>query len=101
MSGKNHITTLITLLDNVPHPKTDGVRSGYAPHHKFAAVGYLASGFQTYPDDSIHYPGETLIASIAFPSWEFFGSSVRVGDVFEIRELDRVVGHGVIQSIDP
>jgi len=101
VSGKNHITALITLSDDVPHPKTGGVRSGYAPHHKFAAVDYLASGFQTYPDDGAHYPGETLIASIAFASWEFFASSVSVGDRFEIRELDRLVGHGVAQSIDP
>lgn len=39
------------------------------------------------------------MARIKFASWEFFGNDVKVGDVFEIRELDRVVGVGVVKEI--
>ncbi|WP_312796671.1 hypothetical protein [Tianweitania sp.] len=96
-----HVKALLTLSKDVPYPKSDGVRTGYDPYHKFPGVDYLATGFHTYTDDQIHYPGESLIASIVFPSWEFFGPSIHVGDVFEIRELDKVVGRGVVQAIAP
>jgi len=95
-----HIEAIVNLTENVPRPHTGGgVKSGYAPHHKFANVGYLVSGFHKYEDDKYHYPGETLIAKIAFPSWEDIGSLIKCGDVFEIKELDVLVGNGVVKSI--
>ena len=97
---RHHITALVKLSSDVPKPKSNGVKSGYAPHHKFAGVDYLVSGFHMYPDEEVHYPGESLTAKIVFPSWEFFGQGVKVGDVFEIREMDRLVGIGVVQSFD-
>lgn len=36
---------------------------------------------------------------IKFASWEFFGNEIKVGDDFEVRELDRVVGTGVVKEI--
>lgn len=96
----SHITALVTLADDVPEPKSSGVRSGYEAHHKFAQVDYLAGGFHRYADDALHFPGETLLTTITFPSWEHFGSSIRVGDAFEIFEHRRLVGTGVVQSIE-
>lgn len=96
----HHITAAITLSEDVPQPKTAGVKSGYAPHHLFSNVDYLVSGFHTYDDELVHYPGETLLAKIVFPSWGYFGKDVDVGDRFEVREMDRVVGTGIVQSIN-
>lgn len=76
-----------------------GVRSGYAPHHRFPAVGYLASGVHSYADNELHYPGETLKVRIAFPSWVYFSDKVKVGDSFDVLELDRVIGRGTVDEI--
>lgn len=95
----HHIVATIQLANDVEAPKVRGVRSGYAPHHKFAAVEYLASGVHSYDDHSLHYPGETLKAHISFPSWDHLRSSVKVGDSFEVLELDRVVAYGRVDAI--
>jgi hypothetical protein len=95
----NHIVATVRIADDVSDPKVRGVRTGYAPHHKFANVDYLASGFHTYLDADLHYPGETLKALIRFPSWEYFGNTVKVGDRFEVREVDRLVGYGKVDEI--
>ncbi len=94
-----HITATVTLSEDVPQPKSGGIKSGYAPHHKFVNVNYLVSGFHSYPDEQTHYPGESIPAKIVFPSWEFFGDTVSVGDRFEILEMGRLVGEGIVQSI--
>lgn len=95
----HHITAMVTIADDVPQPKEKGVKSGYAPHHKFSGVEYLVSGFHTYSDENVHFPGETLGARIAFPSWEFFSNQIKIGDRFDILEMNRVVGHGTVESI--
>lgn len=92
-------TATFRLAGDVEEPKIGWVRSGYAPHHKFASVDYLVSGFHSYDDEVLHYPGETLNARIRFPSWDGFCDSVKVGDSFEMFELDRLIGHGKIDEI--
>lgn len=93
------ILALVELSEEVPRPKVKGVVSGYSPQHKFHQVEYLASGVHTYPDDKAYYPGGAVVARIKFASWEFFGNEIKVGDGFEVRELDRVVGTGVVKEI--
>ncbi|HDY5947902.1 TPA: hypothetical protein RQ911_001946 [Pseudomonas aeruginosa] len=93
------ILALVELSEEVPRPKVKGVVSGYSPQHKFHQVEYLASGVHTYPDDKAYYPGAAVVARIKFASWEFFGNEIKVGDAFEVRELDRVVGTGVVKEI--
>lgn len=95
----NHIIATVRIADDVSDPKVKGIRTGYAPHHKFANVDYLAGGFHTYSDVEFHYPGEVLKTWIRFPSWVYFGRTVKVGDSFEIRELDRLVGYGKVDEI--
>ena len=94
----HHITASVTFSADVPQP-TKGVKSGYIPHHRFPHLGYLAGGLHTYPDDGVHYAGETVEVRIRFVGWEDFGARVHVGDCFEVRELHRLIGHGVVQSI--
>ncbi len=94
-----HIVATVRMADDVEAPKVKGVRSGYAPHHKFKTIDYLASGVHTYEDDRLHYPGETLETRISFPSWEYFKDTVKVGDSFEVLELDRLVGYGKVEQI--
>ncbi len=94
-----HVLAEICLASDVPDPKVDGVRDGYAPHHRFPGVDYLVSGFHRYEDTQLRHPGDTWPARIAFPSWAFFGAGVKVGDRFEILEMSRLVGHGVVKEI--
>lgn len=95
----NNIVAMIRLADDVDDPKAKGVRSGYSPHHKFAEIDYLVSGVHRYQDDRLHYPGEVLETKISFVSWEFFKDIIKIGDVFEVLELDRLVGHGKVEII--
>ncbi|WP_175762220.1 hypothetical protein [Burkholderia ambifaria] len=95
----DNVIAAIRIADDVEDPKIKGVRTGYSPHHKFANIDYLASGVHTYSDQDLHYPGEVLQARISFPSWEYFNGAIKVGDSFEVRELDRLVGYGEILKI--
>lgn len=94
-----NVVASIAIEEKVENPKTDGIKNGYAPHHKFKGVDYLVSGFHEYADDAVHYPGEVISARITFPSWEYFKNSVNVGDRFEVLEMNRLVGYGLIKSI--
>lgn len=94
-----HVIASFHIADDVDRPKNNGIRTGYAPHHKFTSVKYLASGFHTYSDHQYHYPGETITVEIVFPSWEDLRKHVKVGDAFDVMELDRVIGRGVIEKI--
>lgn len=95
----DNVIATVRIADDVDDPKIKGVSTGYAPHHKFPSVDYLASGVHTYGDRNLHYPGEVLQARISFPSWEYFKGEVKVGDSFEVRELDRLVGYGIVEKI--
>jgi hypothetical protein len=94
-----HISATIHLATDVPSPKARGVQTGYSPHHKFTHFEWIASGQHTYQDEDLHFPGETLFALIKFASWEFMRDKVKVGDRFEISEVDRLIGHGTVDSI--
>jgi len=95
----HQVVATFKIADDVDAPKLKGVRSGYSPHHKFKTVDYLASGFHSYDDNQIHYPGETLKTRITFPSWDQLQATVKLGDKFEVLELDRLIGHGQIEEI--
>lgn len=94
-----NIIASFRIADDVENPKSMGIRSGYAPHHKFAALDYLVSGVHLYDDDVLHYPGEMLLVKISFPSWCYFFERINVGDLFEVLELDRIVGYGTVEKI--
>ncbi|WP_234637088.1 hypothetical protein [Delftia tsuruhatensis] len=98
--SRYNIIALIKIEENVETPKTGGIKSGYAPHHRFKGVDYLVSGFHEYSDNFIHYPGEIISARITFPSWEYFKNSVNVGDRFEILEMNRLIGCGLVEVIE-
>lgn len=95
----SNIIAKITFLLDVPEPKTSGVRSGYAPHHKFADISWLASGFHRYQGADLHFPGETVDAEIRFVSWEELRDVVKPGVEFEVRELERIVGVGIVKTV--
>ncbi|MBB1634829.1 hypothetical protein [Cupriavidus sp. UME77] len=95
----NQILATFVISEDVERPKTAGVCNGYAPHHKFVAVDYLASGIHSYEDSNFHFPGEKLKAKISFASWQFFSDKIKVGDEFEVRENARLIGHGRVDEI--
>lgn len=95
----HHIVATLTIALDVAEPKRTGVRSGYAPHHRFSRVEYLTSGRHFYGDDQWHFPGEKIKVWISFVSWQYMRDSVCVGDSFEALELDRLIGYGVVEEI--
>jgi len=99
-SSAHHVIARFEIALDAASPKAKGVRSGYAPHHRFAKVDYLASGFHVYGDNEFHFPGETLEIKITFPSWSDLRERLKVGDRFDVLELDRVIGHGTIERIN-
>jgi len=94
-----HITAKIFLPKNINHPKNNGIKSGYAPHHKFLRIDYLVSGFHKYEDEKTHYPGEQFNAAIYFPSWEYIKSHIKTGDEFIITEVKNIIGIGFVINI--
>ena len=97
----SNVIAKFRIATDVMNPKINGIRTGYAPHHKFESVAYLASGFHKYDDSGLHYPGETLNVRITFHSWDDLKSRIKVGDKFQVSELDQIVGHGEIESNEP
>lgn len=95
----HHILATFLISVDVDRPKIAGVRNGYAPHHKFAAVDYLTSGTHSYEDNDFHFPGETLKTKIRFASWQFFFDQIKIGDEFEVFENDRLIGRGRVDEI--
>ena len=89
----------ITLFEHVAQPKVSGVKSGYAPHHKFPHIDWLASGCHYYLDEEWHFPGETFEAGIRLVSWELLRGSLWPGMEFEVRELHKVVGMGKVKQV--
>lgn len=94
-----NILAIFNVSNDVPFPKEMGIKSSYSPHHKFKNVEYLVSGRHQYGDDEVHYPGEDLFVTITFASWEYIKMSLNVGDEFEVREMDRIIGHGKVVTI--
>lgn len=94
-----NVLAIFNLSNSVPRPKINGVTSSYSPHHKFSSIPWLASGRHQYKDDSRHYPGESLITTITFVSWEYICKNIKSGDTFEVREGGRMVGQGKIITI--
>jgi hypothetical protein len=99
MRHEYHVIATVHLALDVDKPKINGVRSGYAPHHKFTMLDYLVSGFHLYEDQCLHYPGETMKAWIGFPSWKYFREKMKIGDSFKVQEVNRIVGYGIIDEI--
>ncbi|WP_409834123.1 hypothetical protein [Acidovorax sp.] len=96
----HHITAKIKLSENFSRPHTNnGIKSGYMPHHKFSGVEGIFSGKHQYSDENYHFPGEELTVKIGFPSWENLQGRLQIGDTFELRELNALVGFGEILSI--
>jgi hypothetical protein len=95
--GAYHIVATFDLAGDASAPKFKGVRGGYAPHHKYPSIDYMVSGFHSYGNEGLHCPGERLKVCIGFPGWHFFCRSVKVGDSFDVYELDRLVECGLTE----
>lgn len=94
-----NIIAIFNLSKDVSLPKVNGIKTGYSPHHKFNNIDCLVSGQHKYQEDRIYYPGESIIATITFASWEYISNNIKVGDTFEVSEMNRVVGYGKVMKI--
>lgn len=72
--------------------------SGYRPQHR-VLPGYLTSGTHTYLEGKSLPPGHTTVGTIAFLSPEAYPHCLDQGDIVEISEGSRVVGHARILRI--
>lgn len=94
-----HVIAVFNLSKEVPSPKVKGIKTGYSPHHKFKNIDYFVSGQHKYQEDRVYYPGELIIAAVTFTSWEYINKEIKVGEKFEVREMNRIDGYGEIIEI--
>ncbi|HYV93508.1 MAG TPA: hypothetical protein VE978_17170 [Chitinophagales bacterium] len=73
--------------------------SGYRPQVKVDFTEMQTSGQQTFIDQEIVLPGETVKAKIKLLSPDFFVNSLTEGMTFEFREGSTVMGTGQILEI--
>ena len=92
------VLATVTLLSAEAGGRGIPAHTGYRPHHRLLAE-YQTSGVHDYLDRSSVNPGETAQATISFITPEAYLRCVNKGDVIEISEGARVVGHATILEV--
>jgi translation elongation factor EF-Tu-like GTPase len=95
--GGSDVLARITLLSTDSGGRAMPAWSGYRPHHRLGK--YQTSGTHTYVGRDQLAPGETVEATITFITTEVYPGSIAEGDVIEIAEGGRVVGHATILAV--
>ena len=72
--------------------------SGYRPAHK-VRDDYLTTGVHQYVGCSEVFPGQTVRGTITFITPEVYPHCLLVGQIIDIQEGSRVVGHARITRI--
>jgi elongation factor Tu len=73
-------------------------RSGYRPNHR-VLPDYLTSGVHEYLDGDVLFPGGTARARITFITPEAYPHCLQVGQVLDVQEGGRLVGHAKVTRI--
>jgi len=92
------VLATVTLLSADAGGRGVPVHSGYRPHHRLLGE-HQTSGVHDYVGRSTLDPGETAEATISFLKPLAYLRSVTKGDVIEISEGSRVVGHATILAV--
>lgn len=101
-ASSNHegpdVLAMVTLLPAEAGGRTAKTYSGYRPHHRLLGV-YQTSGVHEYVGRDALSPGETAETAISFLEPLAYLRSITKGDVIEISEGSRVVGHATILAV--
>ena len=92
------VLAMVTLLPADAGGRGVPTQSGYRPHHRLRG-DYQTSGVHDYVGCSTLNPGETAEATISFLEPLAYLRSITKGDVIEISEGSRVVGHATILAV--
>jgi elongation factor Tu len=87
------IEATITFLSSSAGGRQLPVTSGYRP--QFHYMGEEWDAEQTFPDQEVVRPGETVKARLRF----YKPHLVHVGMPFQVREGSKTVAHGVITNV--
>jgi len=79
--------------------RTNFVRSGYRPQMKFSFIEMQTSGQQTYIDNKMAFPGDSINALIKLTATEHLKGQLKEGKTFDFLEGDKVIGTGRILRI--
>ena len=92
------VLAMVTLLPSDAGGRSVPAESGYRPHHRLLGH-YQTSGEHHYVGCSALNPGETAESTISFLEPLAYLKSITKGDVIEISEGSRVVGHATILAV--
>ena len=92
-------TAIITLFPTENGGRKRPVYSHYRPSFSFNTRMHFC-GEMSFLDKEEVIPGDTAIASIKLMPARYIRHNLKKGDAFTLLEGDRVVGSGVIQSIE-
>jgi hypothetical protein len=88
----------ISFLPTAAGGRATPARSGYRPQHQIRP-DYQTSGTHRYVDCEEVAPGEIALATITFITPEAYPNSIRAGDVLDVLEGSRLVGHATIRRV--
>lgn len=92
------VLAMVALLPTGAGGRAGPAHNGYRPHHRLLG-DYQTSGVHHYPGRSTLNPGETAETTISFLEPLAYLRSITKGDVIEISEGSRVVGHATILAV--
>lgn len=99
MKIKPNFTAQLTFLPAKDGVKTTPVSSGYRASVKFPFDLELYIGVQTFGDDDLVFPGDTISAEIALLKSEYVTGKIYEGLDFDFFEGENLIGHGVVTKI--
>ena len=97
LSYPRDIEAKVTFLSSDLGGRKTPAMTGYRP--QFSYDGFDWDGIQSYPDRECVYPGETVMAYIAFLNPEHHRGKLYPGKEFQVREGSRVVATGIVTRV--
>lgn len=92
------IEAIVSLLSTAEGGRSMPARSGYRPQHRLP-TDYQTSGMHQYIDTDELAPGESARATIVFVTPEAYPNSIRAGDVLDVMEGGRILGHATVLRV--
>jgi len=97
--GEADFIATLSFLTTEEGGRHTPVFSDYRPQIMFAFSEMQTSGFQTFIDRKIVYPGDTVEAEIRILGVEHFEGQLKENMQFDFREASKIIGTGQIKRI--
>lgn len=88
----------VKAVIHLNHARKYPAVSGYRPAHRIGK-SYLTSGMHQYIGKDTLAPGESCVGTITFLTPEAYPHCLRVGQVIDIQEGERIIGTAAITEI--